>query len=206
MSVPIGDVGQAAGILAGGVLGLTHGLFEVGVAGLVLGINSDIVVPRRAINGGHGQGHEEGIAGGGHVFRDAGLYDEVQTLLHVGCRGVTGGVRFGHSHAAVLHGGLQCIFDSGGIGSQCGGQLVVEHIAGEVVDAARGLVSVCGSQADGRQHGGAAITVVEAIQHTHLPLTIHQFIVHSDIGNTEVGELHALDGVLCQLVHNGGIM
>ena len=37
-------------------------------------------------------------------------------------------------------------------------------------------------------------------------LTIHQFIVHGDIGNAEVGELHALNGVLAQLVDNRIVM
>ena len=119
---------------------------------------------------------------------------------------MAGGVGLRHNHAAALDGGLQRILDSGGIGRKSRSQLVVEYIAGEVVDAVVGLVSVCGGQADGRQHGGAAITVVKAIQHTHLPLTIHQFIVHGDIGNTEVGELHALNGVLAQLVDNRIVM
>ena len=206
MLVTVLDVGQAAGVLAGGVLGLTHGLFEVGVAGLVLGINSDIVVPRRAVDGGHGQGHEERIAGGGHVFRDSGLYHQIQSLLHIRSGGVSGGIRFGHGNTAVLHGGLQRIFHVRGIGSQRSGQLVVQHIAGEVVDVILSLVSVCAGQADGRQNGGAAVTVVEAIQHTHLPLTVHHFIAHGDIGNTEVSELHALNGVLAQLVHDGIIV
>ena len=50
------------------------------------------------------------------------------------------------------------------------------------------------------------VGTVEAIQHTHLTLTVHHFIVHGDIGNAEVGELHALNGVLAQLVDNRVIM
>ena len=65
---------------------------------------------------------------------------------------------------------------------------------------------VCGSQADGRQHGVGAVRSVKTIQHTHLTLTVHQFIVHGDIGNAEVGELHALNGVLAQLVDNRIVM
>ena len=206
MSVTILDVGQAAGVLAGGVFALTDGLIQRRIAGLVLGVNGHIVIPRRAINGGHGQGHEEGIAGGSHVFRDASLHNEIQPLLHIGSRSVAGGIRFGHSHAAVLDSGLQCIFHGGGIGSQRSGQLVVEHIAGEVVDAVVGLACFCAGQADGRQDGGAAVTVVEAIQHAHLPLTVHDLIVHGNVGYAEVGELHALNGVLCQLVDNRVVM
>jgi len=206
VSVPIGDVGQAAGVLAGGVLCFTHGLIQRRIASLILGVNGHIVIPRRAVDGSHGQRYEERIAGAGNIFGDASLHNEIQPLLHVGCSGVAGGVRFGHGYAAVFHSSFQRILDRGGVGSQCSGQLVVQHIAGEVVDAAHGLVSVCGSQADGRQNGGAAVTVVEAIQHTHLPLTVQHFIAHGDVGHAEVGELHTLDGVFCQLIHDGGII
>ena len=67
-------------------------------------------------------------------------------------------------------------------------------------------MSIRSRQADGRQNGGAAVTVVESIQHAHPPLVVHHFIAHGDIGNTEVCELHALNGVLRQLVNNGIIM
>ena len=206
MGIAVSNVGQSTGILAGTVLSLTRGLFEVRIASLILGVNGHIVIPRRAINGGHGQRHEEGIAGGGHVFRDAGLHHQIKPLLHIGSGGVSGGIGLRHSHAAVLDSGLQRIFHVRGIGSQRSGQLVVEHIAGEVVDTIVGLVSVCGSQADGRQNGGAAVGTVEAIQHTHLPLAVRQFIVHGNVGNTEVCELHALNGVLAQLVNNSVVM
>lgn len=119
---------------------------------------------------------------------------------------MAGGIRFGHSHAAVLDSGLQLILHGGGIGSQRGGQLVVEHIAGEVVDTALSLVSVCAGQTDGRQYGIRAFRAIETIQHTHLTLTIHQFVVHGDVSNTEVGELHALNGILAQLVGNRTVM
>lgn len=196
------DVGQAAGIFAGGVLCFAHSLIQRRIAGLILGVDGHIVVPCRTVHGGHGQGHEEGIAGGGHVFRDASLHNEIQALLHIGSRSVAGGIRLGHSHAAVLHGGFQCIFHGGGIGSQRRGQLVVQHIAGEVVDAALSLVSVCAGQADGRQYGIGAFRAIKAIQRTHLTLALHQFIVHGNVSHAEVGELHALDGVLAQLVDN----
>ena len=206
MLVTVLDVGQAAGVLAGGVLGLTHGFIQRRIASLVLGVNSNVIVPCRAVGGGHGQGHEERIAGGGHVFRDASLHNEVKPLLHVGCRGVAGNICLGHGHATVLDDGFQSVLDGGGVGSQRGGQLVVQHIAGKVVDASLGLVSVCVGQPDGRQYSVAALRAIEAIQHTHLTLTVHQFIVHGDVSNAEVGDLHALDGVLAQLVNDGIVM
>ena len=139
------------------------------------------------------------LAGAGNIFGDTSLHHQIKPLLHVGCRGVAGGIRFGHSHAAVLDSGLQLILHGGGIGSQCRGQLVVQHIAGEVVDAVVGFVSICGRYADGGQH---RVSAVEAIQHAHRALTVHDFIVYGDIGNAEVGKLHTLNGVLAQLVDN----
>ena len=206
MFVTVLDVGQAAGVLAGGVLGLTHGLIQRRIAGLVLGVDGNIVIPRRAVNGSHGQRHKEGVAGAGDILRDASLHDEIQALLHIGSRSVAGGIRFGHSHTAVLHGGLQCIFHGGGIGSQRSGQLVVQHIAGEVVDAALSLASVRGGQTDGGQHVGAAVGAVEAIQYAHLTLAVHHFVVHGNISNADISEFYALNGVFAQLIHDGAIM
>ena len=206
MLVTVLDVGQTASILTSGVLGLTHGLVESRIAGLILGVDGDIVVPCRAVNSGHGQGHKEGIAGACHVFGNASLHDEVKPLLQLVSGGVAGGIRFCQGNAAVPYGGFQSVLHGGGIGSQRSGQLVVEHITGKEVNAILGLVGVCGGQADSRQHGVGALGVVEAIQHTYRALAVHHFIAHGDIGNTEVGELHALDGVLCQLVNNGIVM
>lgn len=202
MSVPIGDVSQAAVVLAGGVLGLTHGLFEVRISGLILGVNGDIVAPCRTVDGSHGQRYEERIASKSHIFRDASLHNEIQPPLHVGCSGVAGGVGLRHSNTAVLHGSFQSVLHIRSVGCESCGQLVVQHIAGEVVDTIVGLVSICAGQADGGQHVGAAVGAVEAIQHAHLPLTVHDLIVHGNVGYAEVGELHALNGVLCQLVDN----
>ena len=199
------DVGQAAGIFAGGVFCFTHGLIQRRIAGLVLGVNGHIVVPRRAINGSHGQRHKEGVAGAGDILRDAGLHHQVQALFHIRSRGVTGSVRLGHGRA-ILDRSFQRVLGGGSVGGQDGGELVVEHIAGEVVDAALGLVSVRSGQTDGRQYGIGAFSAVEAIQHTHLTLALHQFIVHGDVGHAEVCELYALNGILAQLVGNRTVM
>ena len=67
-------------------------------------------------------------------------------------------------------------------------------------------MGVCGGQTDGRQHGGAAVGTVESIQHTHPTLAIHQFTVHGNVSDAEVGKLHALNGVLAQLVDNRVVM
>lgn len=97
---------------------------------------------------------------------------------------MAGGVGLRHIHAAVLHGSFQRILHGGGIGSQRSGQLVVENIAGEVVDAVFTLVGIRGGQTDGGQHGGAAVGTVESIQHTHPTLAVHQLVIHGDVGHS----------------------
>lgn len=49
------------------------------------------------------------------------------------------------------------------VGCESCGQLVVQSIAGEVIDIALSLVSIGSGQANSGQHGGTAVTVVEAI-------------------------------------------
>ena len=202
MLVTVLDVGQTAGILAGGVLGLTHGLIQCRITGLVLGIDGDIVVPCRAVNGGHGQRHEEGIAGAGDILGNAGLHHQIQALLKIFRGGVTICTGFRHSHAA-LHIRFQRIFHGGGIGGQGSGQLVVQQIGSVVVFAVFALVGICGGHADGGQHG---VRAVKAVQHAYLTLAVHHLIIHGDVGHAEVGKLHALHGVFCQLVDNGIVM
>ena len=67
-------------------------------------------------------------------------------------------------------------------------------------------MSVCVGQADGRQYSVAAVRAVKAIQDANLTLTVYQFIVHGNISDAKVGELHALNGVLAQLVNNRVVM
>ena len=192
------DVGQAAGIFASGVFCFTHGLIQRRIAGLVLGVNGHIVVPRRAINGSHGQRHKEGVAGAGDILRDAGLHHQVQALFHIRSRGVTDSVRLGHGRA-ILDRSFQRVLGGGSVGGQDGGELVVQQIGSVIVFAVFALVGICGRYADGGQH---RVSAVEAIQHAHRALTVHDFIVYGDIGNAEVGKLHTLNGVLAQLVDN----
>ena len=119
---------------------------------------------------------------------------------------MTGSIRLGHGNADVLHGSFQSVLRACGIGSQCGGQLVVQSIRRVIVDAALSLVSICGSQADGGQHGVGALRAIKAIQHTHMTLTIHDLVVHGNVSDAEVGELHALNGILAQLVNDSVVM
>ena len=119
---------------------------------------------------------------------------------------MTGCVRLGHSHAAVLNSNFQSIFHGSCIGSQCGGQFVVQSIAGEVVDAVLGLMSVRGGQPDGGQHGVGAVRGVEAIQHTHMTLTIHDLVTHGDISYLQIRKFNTLNGILAQLVNDGIVM
>ena len=200
------DVGQAAVVLSSAVLALANSLFQVWVAGLVLGVHGQIVKPLAAINGGHGQGNQEGIAGRSHIFGNAGFYHQIKPLIHVGGRGMTGSIGFGHGNATVLHGSFQSVLHIRRIACESCGQLIVQSIAGEVVDTALRLVSLGSGHADSGQHGVGAIRGVEAVQHANLTLIVHQLIVHGDVGHLQIGELHALNGVLAQLVNNGVVM
>ena len=116
---------------------------------------------------------------------------------------MAGCVSLGHDYATVFHSSFEGVLHIGGIGRQRCGQLVVQHIAGVVADAALGLVGVCRRQADGGENGVAAI---EAIQHTYLPLAVYQFIVHADVGQLQIGELHTLHGVGRERVDDGIVM
>jgi len=200
------DVGQAAGVLAGTVLSLTHGLIQCRIAGLVLGVHSNVIVPICTVNGGHGQAHKERIASAGDHFGNTSLHNEVQALLHVGCRGMTGRIGLSHGNAAVLNSNLQSVLYSGRIGSQCSGQLVVQSIAGEVVDTTLSLVGVRGGQTDGSEHGIAALRAIEAIQHANLTLTVHDLVAHGDVGHFQIRELHTLNGVFAQLINDSIVM
>jgi len=64
-------------------------------------------------------------------------------------------------------------------------------------------VGICGGHADGGQHG---VRAVKAVQHAHLTLAVHHFVVHGNISNADISEFYALNGVFAQLIHNGVIM
>ena len=147
------DVGQAAVILSSTALALADSLFEVGVAGLVFGVNDQIVKPLAAIDGRHRQGDQEGIASRSYVFGNASFHHQIKPLLHVGCRGMTGRIGLSHGNAAVLHGSLQSILHIRSVGCESCGQLVVQRITGEVVDTIFRLTSIGSSQTNGGQHG-----------------------------------------------------
>ena len=202
MCVAIGNVGQAAGILAGAVLVLPDGLFEVRAAGLVLGVHGHIIVPVFAVHGGHGQRHEEGVTGADDILRHTGLHHQIQALLQSTDLAVSVCIRLGHSLAAISDSGLQRIFNGGGVGGQCIAHGLVQLVGGIVAGAVFALVCICGGQADGLEHG----ILGKAVQHTYLTLPVHQFVIHGDVSHPQIGELHALDGVLRQLVGNGIVL
>ena len=104
------------------------------------------------------------------------------------------GIRLGHSHAAVLHGSFQSVLHIRSVGCESCGQLVVQSIAGEVVDATLSLVSVRSGQANGGQHGVGALGVVEAIQYAHLTLAVHHLVAHGDISYLQIRKFNTLNG------------
>ena len=83
MGKAIGNTSGAV-VLAGVGLAFPQGLFQSGIAGLVLGVNGHIINPASAavggvgaVHGGHGQGDQEGISGGHNIFRNLGFHDKI---------------------------------------------------------------------------------------------------------------------------------
>ena len=202
MCIAIRNVGQTAGILAGTVFILSDSFFKVRTAGLVLGVHGHIIVPAFAVDSGHGQRHEEGIAGAGDILRHTGLHHQIQALLQTADLAVSVCVRLGHGLAAISGSSFQRIFDGGGVGGQCIAHGLVQLVGGIVADAAFALVGICCGQADGLKNG----ILGKAVQHAYLTLPVHQFVIHGDVSHPQIGELHALDGVLRQLVGNGIVL
>ena len=202
MCIAIRNVGQAAGILAGAVLVLPDGLFKVRATGLVLGVHGHIIVPAFAVDGGHRQRDKERIASAGDILQYTGLHHQIEPLLQSADLAVSVFIRLGHGLAAISGSSFQRIFDGGGVGGQCIAHGLVQLVGGIVAGAVFALVCICGGQADGLEHG----ILGKAVQHTYLTLPVHQFIVHGDVSYPQIGELHALNSVLRQLVGNGIVL
>ena len=73
MIVSVSDVIGLSSILPGICFGFPDGFLQRWIAGLVLGIQGQIIVPLAAVHGGHGQAHQEGSGGGGDVLRHTGF-------------------------------------------------------------------------------------------------------------------------------------
>ena len=202
MCIAIRNVGQTAGILAGTVFILSDSFFKVRTAGLVLGVHGHIIVPAFAVDGGHGQAHKEGIAGAGDILRYTGLHHQIQPLLQSADLAVSVFIRLGHGLAAISGSSFQRIFDGGGVGGQRIAHGLVQLVGGKVEHAVPSLVSVRLSQSNGLEH----CVVRKSVQHTHLVLTALPLTVSGDGRHPQIAKLHALDGVLFQLVTNSIVL
>ena len=169
---------------------------------MVLGIHGHIIVPVFAVDSGHGQGNKKRVAGAGDILRHTGLHHQIQPLLQTDDLAMPVCIRLGHGLAAVPDGNLQRIFDGGSIVGQSVRQGFVQLVGGKVEHAVPSLVSVRLSQSNGLEH----CVVRKAIQHTHLVLTALPLTVSGDGRHPQIAKLHALDGVLCQLVGNGIVL
>ena len=210
MGKAVGDVGGGAAVLAGVGDLLTQSLFQAGNTGQVLGVDGNIIDPAgaavggiTAVNRGHGQAHQERIAGGGDHFRDCGFHDQIQTQIQVADLSLAILIGQGHLHAVV--GGdvlLQSILDGGGIGFQTGGQSVdqdiglVEILGGiQLVSVGVTLGTVLQTQClqEVSAHG-----LVDAVQDFHMVVGA---VVSGglgeldDVSDAQVGELDPLDGI-----------
>ena len=169
---------------------------------MVLGIHGHIIVPVFAVDSGHGQGNKKRVTGADDILRHTGLHHQIEPLLQTADLAVSVCVRLGHGLAAVPDGNLQRIFDGSGVGSQGIRQGFVQLVGGKVEHAVPSLVSVGLAQPNGLEHR----IIRKAVQHSYPTLPIHQFVIHSDVSYPQIAKLHALDGVLRQLVGNGIVL
>ena len=141
-SIMLEAIGDGIGTIVGAgiLLSLTDGLFQSGDASLVLGVHDYIVVPEVATlrrsrvsitrDGGHGQGHEEGIGGRSNHFRHDIFHNQVQTNAQVALDGLT--VVIGQSHIDSVgvrcHECFQSVLDSGGVLSKRSSHSLVQDV------------------------------------------------------------------------------
>ena len=169
---------------------------------MVLGVHGHIIVPVFAVDSGHGQRHEERITGADNILRHTGLHHQIEPLLQSADLAVPVFIRLGHGLAAISGSSFQRIFDGGGVVGQSVRQGFVQFVGGKVEHAVPSLVSVRLSQSNGLEH----CVVRKSVQHTHLVLAALPLTVSGDGRHSQIAKLHALDGVLCQLVGNGIVL
>ena len=154
----------------------------------------------------HGQGHKEGIHGAGDILRDAGFHYEIQALCQLVSRGLAGSVGFGHGSAVGGHSLFHCVLDGGSVCGQLIGQSLVQGIGGEVVSGAVRGISIGVLEADGVQNSLHGSTFGKAVEDNVLHIALVVICsIGGDVGQLQVGKLHALNGVFAQRRGNGGI-
>lgn len=213
--IAVGDVSGGTAVGAGVLLGLTNGLVQGHDATLVLGVDGNVVQPlvaavsnlgviavgavAAAVNGGHGQGNEEGVGSGSDHFGDLGLDQQVQTDGKAVSMGVTLAIGQGHCSTAVaLDIGLQSVLDTGGIVQQSGLHSVDQGIRHEVQNGTVVRIGVCiaiiSVQANGSQQSGS-LGCVKAVQNLGDVHVFFDFGVGGDLCDFQVGVLNTLNGV-----------
>ena len=123
MGVAILNIGCGAAVLTGIGYLLSQRFFQGRNAGQILGEQNHIIVPCftavsciGAVDGGHGQGHKEGVNRAHNHFGNLGFHNEVQTEVKIGCGGLAMGIGQGHLGAAVGSDiGFQSILHGSGI-------------------------------------------------------------------------------------------
>ena len=133
------NIGGAV-IVAGVLQSLTDSFLQCGNACLIFGVHDDIVIPEVAAlrrsrlnitgNSSHGQGYEEGVGSAGNHLGNNIFDRQVQANTQITLNGLTIVVSQRHvnSVGVCCHVSFQCVLDSGGILSQCGGHSLVQDI------------------------------------------------------------------------------
>ena len=187
-----------------------QGLFQRRNTGQILGIQGDIIEPAfaaifciGAVNGGHGDGYQEGVSGGSDHFGNLGFHQQIQTQLQIVRLGLAVGIGQGHCSTAicsnvVFHSG----FNGGGIGFQTGCQSIDQHIG--LIEILVFVQVVCigiplGTifQTQGLQEV-STLYLVDTVQNLHMvvgAVISGGFGKLDDIRNPQIGKFLALDGL-----------
>lgn len=198
------DIVGGTFVLTSVIYGLPQSLLEGRNSAEVLRIDGDIIDPAGAavgsigaVDGGHGDGDEEGVAGAGDHLGNLGLNNQVQAQIQVVGLGLAIGVGQGHCGAAVGSDvAFQSVLNGGGVGLQAQCQSVDQNVGLVEVLGVVQLVSVSVTlsaivQAQGVQQVGAD-GLVDAVQHFHVvkgDTVIGGLCELNDLSDLQVGKL-----------------
>lgn len=141
VGVAIGNITDAAAVLARIGFILSERLFKAGDAGEVFGVQGHIVDPAGAtvigvvpVNGGHGERNEERCGSVRDHFGDAGFDQQIQAEGQIESSRVTISVRLRHGYAVIVSGILfQRVLDRGSVSIQRRLETVNQHIRAVVI-------------------------------------------------------------------------
>ena len=173
-----------------------HFFLQGGVPGLVLGVDMDIVEP--AVSGlgiRHGQGHQEGVDGGGDILRHLRLHHQIQAQFQaVHGSGAGDVIGEGHSGAALIGLCLQSILGGSAVGGKLFLQGIDQRVRGIPGDATLGFHHVIIREAQGVPHR----LIVHAVDDLDGGVGGILVGVHVDTAQAQIGKFHTAQGVVLE--------